>query len=197
MNLYLFDFDGTMTSKDSLFEFIRASTNPLQYYSGILANSPKMLGMKLKLQHAQRTKEDLLKYYFLNWKKEELDALGVDFTKSVLPKIIRKNAFHYLKKVQDREDHVYIVSASLDIWLHPFTEQEGIKLICTRAGYENNRYTKHFATPNCNGPEKARRIRAEINLNNYDRIIAFGDSKGDAEMFELAHETHFKPFREK
>ena len=51
-----------------------------------------------------------------------------------------------------------------------------------------------FATPNCYGEQKAVRIRARYDLSNYAEIYAYGDSKGDRAMLELATHAFYKPF---
>ena len=51
-----------------------------------------------------------------------------------------------------------------------------------------------FATPNCYGEQKAVRIRARYDLSNYAEIYAYGDSKGDRAMLELATYAFYKPF---
>ena len=48
-----------------------------------------------------------------------------------------------------------------------------------------------FATPNCNREEKARRIRAAFDLQQFASIIAYGNSSGDAAMFALAQEAWY------
>ena len=55
--------------------------------------------------------------------------------------------------------------------------------------------TGFLASKNCYGPEKVLRIKKQINLTDYDNIIAYGDSQGDREMFELAEKCFYKPFR--
>jgi phosphatidylglycerophosphatase C len=48
---------------------------------------------------------------------------------------------------------------------------------------------------NCNGKEKAKRIKQAINLNEYDSIYAYGDSAGDKQMLALATYTYYKNFK--
>ena len=52
-----------------------------------------------------------------------------------------------------------------------------------------------FATPNCKGAEKVRRILGLFPDRESYRLTAFGDSRGDREMLAMADEAHYKPFR--
>ena len=47
---------------------------------------------------------------------------------------------------------------------------------------------------NCSGPEKIRRIKEILNLQDFDKIYAFGNSKGDKEMLSIADHKFFKFF---
>lgn len=55
--------------------------------------------------------------------------------------------------------------------------------------------TGRFATPNCYGPEKVRRIEAVWPHREQYDVSAFGDSRGDKEMLAYADQGYFKPFR--
>ena len=46
-----------------------------------------------------------------------------------------------------------------------------------------------------NEAAKVKRILKSYDLSNYDCIYAYGNSRGDYEMLELATEKFYKPFR--
>ena len=50
-------------------------------------------------------------------------------------------------------------------------------------------------TRNCFGVEKVNRIRQEYDLSQWDFIYAYGDSRGDQEMLDLADERYYKFFK--
>ena len=66
-----------------------------------------------------------------------------------------------------------------------WAEQYKIKLITTQLEIIDNKITGNLKTKNCYGIEKVNRIKAEINLEKYNKIIAFGNGKGDHEMLQL------------
>ena len=49
MRIYAFDFDGTLTTKDTLIEFIRFSKGRVRLFLGFLLFSPLLILMKLHL----------------------------------------------------------------------------------------------------------------------------------------------------
>ena len=84
----------------------------------------------------------------------------------------------------------------LDEWKAK-AEAAGIRLtvVGTEMEVKNGRMTGRFATPNCYGAEKVRRIEDVIPHREHYRVLAFGDSRGDKEMLEYADEKFEKPFR--
>ena len=59
--------------------------------------------------------------------------------------------------------------------------------------YFNDRYKEIFGVNFF--IEKGNRVKEAYNLDDYDRIYAYGDSRGDKELLELADKSFYKPFR--
>ena len=49
MRIAIFDFDGTVTTKDTLLEFIKFVRGPVSFYAGFLRYAPQLLAYKLGL----------------------------------------------------------------------------------------------------------------------------------------------------
>ena len=192
----LFDLDGTITYKDTMFEFIKFTVGKgpmifgfaqetisfLYYFSGRISNG--------------ELKEKFLARIFRGWTKDDLNSAGENFGLKKLPQLIRPGALEKINWHKSNEHRVVIVSASAGIWLEAWCRSQDIELISTQFQFSNGRFTGRFKGENCYGPEKIRRIKEEINLESYDHIYAYGDSSGDTEMLALAHEAFYKPFRE-
>src|SRR5215470_6463338 len=69
-----FDFDGTVTTRDTLLEFIRFSKGSLGLYSGFLLNSPWLFAYRLKIISNQAAKQRILSWFFRNTPLTEFDA---------------------------------------------------------------------------------------------------------------------------
>lgn len=121
----------------------------------------------------------MLKLVFKGLSTQKILEKGILYGTSRAPIILSEL---YEQFVRHKEDHdVYIVSASVDIWLLSFAKRECVKLICTQWDFSKS----CFKTPNCNYAEKKNRIISEIDLDNYDSILVFGDSAGDKAMYSL------------
>ena len=87
------------------------------------------------------------------------------------------------------------MSASPENWLNIWCNQIGASLISSKLETKNGKLTGKFDGNNCRGEEKVRRIRLQYDLSNYDEVYAYGDTKGDKPMLELATFAFYQPFR--
>jgi phosphatidylglycerophosphatase C len=206
------DFDGTVTTKDTLLEFIKFSKGSFRFYLGFLINSPWLLAWKGGIISNQRAKERMLTWFFGGMQLDAFQDTCNRFAATAIPNLIRPKAIHEVRLLQAKAVEVVIVSASPANWLQPWTDQLGVGLLATRLETSSHPRTPQPDTPqpdtpitlrltgkildrNCHGEEKVRRIRESYNLSDYDHIIAYGDSKGDKPMLALAANSFFKPFR--
>ena len=193
-NLFLFDFDGTLAQKDTLIELAKFSTSTTFYLLKFFTIIPYLALMKLKLISNQTGKELFLKRFFGNYSKVEFDDLATRFADERVPQLIRSKGLGLIKELNEGANRLAIVSASPENWIKPWADKYQIEVIATKLKFENNRLVG-IEGKNCNGEEKVRRIKEVIDLKDYDKVIAYGDTKGDLPMLALADEKHYKPFR--
>lgn len=192
--LALFDFDGTITTKDSFLEFLKFHKGGLNFLFGFALLSPYLVAMKLGLIPNWKAKEIVLKYFLKGLSIEDMKNVSADFSAKIIPRLLRSRALDQIKKHQENGDDIYIVSASAEDWLKPWCDQIGIKLIGTRLEIIDEKITGRIDGNNCYGQEKVERVKAEIDISKYSEIYVYGDSRGDKEMLALAHFPHYKYF---
>jgi phosphatidylglycerophosphatase C len=192
MKLALFDFDGTITSRDSLFDFIIYTFGWKRFLIGCLLRSPAMLACALKMIPRDKAKEELLSFHVAGINGEEFKAMGSQYSRKRLPNIIRENAFKKIQWHQLQGHTVAVVSASIECWLADWCKKNDLDLIATRLEVKNKRVTGKFASRNCAGREKIVRIKEKYDLKRFVYIYAYGNSSGDKEMLELADERYYK-----
>ena len=192
-NLYLFDFDGTLTTKDSLFDFLKFSF-PKHYKKHFIFFLPLFILAKVKLAEPSKVKEKFISSFLKGKSYHEIQNLANQYFQHNFPILIHPKADEYINSVSNYHDK-FIVSASLDLWLQPFANHYGMGLICTEGEFDDQGYyTGKFSTENCNNKQKKIRIEKEVDLMLYDEVLAFGDTSGDLAMFELATKSYFKHF---
>ena len=190
--LFLFDFDGTLTNKDTLFDFLQFSF-PESYKWGFIKFIPLFLLTKFKILDAGKVKERFISYFMKGKSRSEIETLSQNYFEARKSSIFRPKALEYIKDLAHETDK-YIVTASLDIWVKPFSKYLGVRLISTEAEFKEDIFTGKFATHNCNNKQKVERIVKEIQLSQFNEVYAFGDTKGDKYMLELSTNPHFKYF---
>lgn len=204
MKIHVFDFDGTLTTCDTLLAFIRHARGRWALAWGLLLYSPLLVAMKLHLIDNGHVKERFFSHFFRGMLERDFDTLCQDFARQHTD-FFRTEGLKTIERALDNGDEVVIVSASVDRWVRPCLEQfiaesERFVVMGTEIEIVNGRLTGRFSTLNCYGPEKLRRLKEYLGgvRNEKGRtknfIIAYGDSRGDRELLAYADEQHYKPF---
>ncbi len=191
--LYLFDFDGTLTYKDTMFLYLKFY-NSMKFYVQFVKHIPLFVLLKLKLADAEKVKKSFISSILKGESRTKIEKKSQSFFEKYQDEIFRVNALEFINNIDRTQTESYIVSASLDIWVKPFAEKLEMKLLSTRAEFKNDIFTGNFIGKNCNGPEKVKRIIETVNERKFDKIIAFGDTSGDREMLSWADKSHFEFF---
>ena len=197
--IYAFDFDGTLTTKDTLLEFICFAKGSGQMFRGFLLFSPLLLLMKLHLYPNWKAKQQLFSYFFKGTNIDDFNALCTRFAEQN-KHLLRPAGIEKVRQaIEEEQATVLIISASIDNWVRPFFDEidKKIQVLGTQIGTEGGRLTGQFTTKNCYGQEKVNRLTALYPHREAYDLIAFGDSRGDKELLDFADKGFYKPFRNK
>ena len=190
-----FDFDGTLTTKDTLLAFIRYACGTKAFAIGFLRYAHLLVLMKLGLYPNWKAKQKVFAHFFEGMKIEEFDGLCQRFAKDN-QHLLRPKGLEVLHQALDEGAEVLIVSASIDNWVKAFFNIESLCVIGTQVEVKDGRLTGRFLTKNCYGQEKVNRILALYPNRQDYHLTAYGDSRGDKELLAFADESHYKPFRQ-
>ncbi len=190
-----FDFDGTITKKDTLLEFIKFTHGRRLFAAGFFINAPYLLAYKAGLISNQRAKEKVLTYFYLGTHAIQFQRWCADFAAKQLPFLLRPKALVRLNQHIEEGAEVVIVSASPGGWIKPWADLLGIALVASEVEVQQGVLTGRLFGKNCHGKEKVRRIENAYDLSRFDTIVAYGDTPGDRPMLSLASEAYYKPFR--
>ena len=194
--LVLFDFDGTITTRDTLGEFLKYYHGKITYFMGLAILSPIIAAYVFKLMPNWKSKQYLLTWFLKNEPSVEFDRRCKEFVVKEVHALLRPEALQAISDYKKAGATVVVVSASAENWVKPWCDEHDLMCIATRLQVREQRLTGKILGKNCHGPEKVCRIREMFNLSDYDEIIAYGDSSGDTEMLNLAQQKHYKPFRQ-
>lgn len=209
--IYCFDFDETLTTKDTLLEIIRYKAGTWRLLWGFLLYSPILVLMKLHLYPNWKAKQLIFTHFFGGMSTRTFNLLCQDFAKE-RSNLLRPDMIALVGRAVEDKKKVFIVSASIDNWVRPFFATLGIgevEVLGTKVEEKDGCLTGRFSTANCYGAEKVRRISKALSSKSdeekpsgeakkpalsFDRsryhITAYGDSRGDKEMLAFADEGH-------
>jgi len=194
-SLALFDFDGTITTDDSLIKFIRFVVGDVKTMWGMFLLSPMLATYKLKLISNDKAKQWMLSYFFKGMDEQRFLNVAEEYSLKHIDEILRSKAMEKIVWHKEQGHKVVVVSASMECWLKPWCNKNGLDVIATKIEIKEGMVTGKFLSKNCYGIEKANKVKEAYNLSDYDYIYAYGDTRGDKELLELADENFYKPFR--
>jgi HAD superfamily hydrolase (TIGR01490 family) len=190
-----FDFDGTITTKDTLLEMIKYQKGSFSFYSGFLLHAPWLIAYKLKLIPNDRAKQRVLKYFFGGMPEDIFQQSADAFAETRLPQLIRPGALKEIGNLKAEGVEIVIVSASAGNWIRKWSESLSLDLVATVLEVKKGILTGRISGKNCYGSEKVIRIREKWNLAAFEEVYVYGDSAGDRPMMALATKSFYKPFR--
>ncbi len=190
--LALFDFDGTMTTRDSFNDFLKNSTPPVLYWlKRLVLYAPCYIFYKIGFLKTHELKSWQIKLYLAKKSEKDFEQYKNWFTNKYLPKILKQSALQRIASHKMEGHEVWIVSASFDFCIQDWCKKNDISFLCNISETKNGVPTGKFPIPECNYEEKVARIRSMVDTDSYKTIYAYGDTNGDKPMLALAQYPHF------
>ncbi|PJB83715.1 MAG: HAD-IB family hydrolase [Acidobacteria bacterium CG_4_9_14_3_um_filter_49_7] len=193
--LALFDLDGTLTDRDTFRDLLRFSFGTFRLFAGLLVTLPWTFFYIVGLCSAKTAKERVFRRFFAGMEEEEFVKRTRKYSLERLPALFRPGALDQIRQHKEHGHDTFIVSASIRHWIEPWAASEGVGVIATEVEIRDGTVTGRFSTDNCRGEEKITRILEAIQLSDYGRIYAYGDTPHDQPMLTLATDPVYQPFR--
>lgn len=190
MELALFDFDGTITTRDSFIPFLRIAAGRIRTSAAIAGLAPLIAAYKAGFLRSSTMRQACAFAALSGSTEERVREAGEAYCRTTLTQIVRPEADRRLAWHAERGHQVVVVSASLAFYLEPWCRDRGVRLLCNRIQTQAGRLTGRYAGPDCAGPEKARRVKRSLRLERYSKIYAYGDTSEDDELLALADESY-------
>jgi HAD superfamily phosphoserine phosphatase-like hydrolase len=186
-NIYIFDFDGTLTTRDTLlqlaFYFFKNG-----FFIKFLIFIIVFIGFKLKYYSNIDLKKKFVKLFFKNKKITHINSILESFLKTKVHYNIE--VYDAFKHAVKNKEFVLIVPANFDIvvnaWLK-MLDVRNVEVMATKVEYVNSAYTGGIIGDVCRGKIKAEQLKKRININEYF-ITSYADEKSDQYIMSLADE---------
>jgi HAD superfamily hydrolase (TIGR01490 family) len=193
-SIAFFDFDGTITNKDSMWLFLKYFCGNLKFYTQIIPLIPALLLFKLGIITSKNIKEIVFKKFFKNYELVLFQEKCKLFTDKILVNHFRFEAMQRIIWHEEKGHQIVVVSASPMNWIKYWCLSKNIDLIATELEVCNQKLTGQIKGENCKGEQKVIRIKQNYDLAAYETVYAYGDSVGDKEMLEIADKAFYRRF---
>ena len=176
-----FDFDGTITRRDTLVPFLR------QYGSWKLTRTTLETLLRVRRKGLRDSlKESILRELFRGFPTDELEKDGGDYAAN-LPRLYRQEIVERIGAHRSKGHELVLVTASLGCYARPAAQALGFDhTIAVELASKSGRLTGEMTGLNIRGPEKARLLRSYLGYAEVD-LWAYGNSSGDKEMLQMAN----------
>lgn len=179
-----FDFDGTLTTRDTLLPFLQRVAGRAKVSRVLAANLGGFARASRRREGRDVLKERVLAACLAGLDAAEVDAFALQYVPTIAlrPEVVAKLCAH-----QDEGHHVIVVSASPTIYVAPAVRRLGIDdVLATELEVVDGVLTGRLATRNCRAEEKVVRLDAWLAGRDVE-LHAYGNSPDDAAMLARAH----------
>jgi phosphatidylglycerophosphatase C len=186
--LVVFDLDGTITRRDTLFGYVLGFG---------FRNGLRILGLPQVLPELWRflrgrsdhglLKAALIRSVMANATRQDVAA----WTQRYLPQLLRQGVFfNALKQIEQHRaagDHLVLMTATVDLYVPELAATLGFdEWICSRVAWVDNRLQGDLIGANVRDEEKARQLRELRQRFPGRQVVAYGNSLPDLPHMRLA-----------
>ena len=182
-----FDFDGTLTRRDTLVPFLSTVAGRGPVAAALAAQAPRLVYAATGRGDRDGAKVRVLRRLLAGRAYAEVAAAGRTFGAELVRSGISAEARDRLAWHRCQGHDVAIVSASLDVYLLEVADRLGVAhVLCSTLEVDDRgRCTGLLRGRNCRGAEKVARLRPLLEGEDTE-LWAYGNSGGDEEMLALA-----------
>jgi phosphatidylglycerophosphatase C len=179
-----FDFDGTITRRDTLVPFLRLVAGRRGFGAAFVRSLPALGGAERRDAY----KAAVLRRVLTGMPASRFQAIAREYGYG-LPAVFRPEMVERIRGHQQQGHEVVIVSASLRAYLDPVVEELGLDGVCAvELEVDDDHLTGAMVGPNCRGPQKVVRLTEWLGGEVPARLWAYGNSSGDRELLAAADE---------
>ncbi|WP_417662714.1 HAD family hydrolase [Pseudomonas sp.] len=192
--LSVFDFDGTLTRRDSFVPFLRFAFGKLEFIRRIFTLAIPSVHFLFRRMNRDELKAHLIAKFLTGVEVEWIEQKALDFCNRYWTRLMRPSGLLSVAAEIEAGAEVTLCSASPALVLTPFARRLGIKLIATELEVVDGVLTGRISGNNCRCENKVIRLEAVYGLLSEYRLRAWGDTRGDLELLAAAQDAHWRHF---
>src|SRR5690349_3200405 len=188
MPIAIFDLDGTITHRDTLFPLVvrqLAWPRPWRLLR-LLKVVPATLRFVFDHDRAA-LKQSLLRATLRGTPRAELNAASAEFVADTIAKRCFTDALATIQRHRSAGHYLVLMSASVDFYVPEFGRQLGFDhVISTGVAWNGDVFDGTLTTPNRRGEEKAIRLRELVAERKDGETFAYGNCDSDLPHLRIA-----------
>ncbi|AHG20378.1 HAD family hydrolase [Chania multitudinisentens RB-25] len=192
--LSVFDFDGTLTHRDSFIPFLRFAFGKRLFARRLVKLAQPTFRCIRKKLTRDELKEVLIETFLTgvdeHWFRQQAEA----FCSAYWARLMRPSGLLAVAAEVNSGAEVTICSASPAMVLQPFADRLGIKLIGTLLEVADGKLTGRITGHNCRCGQKVKRLESIYGQLEEYHLRAWGDTRGDYELLATAQDAHWRHF---
>jgi HAD superfamily hydrolase (TIGR01490 family) len=193
--LAIFDLDYTLTKQGTWGRFVWMNVKYKPHLWIPLLIAAGWTQWRYKSGHKPRiaVKTAMLRWSMQGKSRADMEALAADFADREVSNGLRPGAIAALETHRNQGDAIIMASAAVDLVAKPIANRLGMNAVVSTdmSWDDNNKLKAEFASANCYGAEKLRRIEELLVQNphlkqNHTLITMYSDSYSDIEILRFA-----------
>lgn len=184
-----FDFDGTVSRRDTLVPFLARAAGSARF-----ASVAARLGLggargTVNLRNRDHVKEQMIEMLLAGRSADELDALGAEYATELVASRLRPFMVERVRAHADAGFETVFVSASMVQYLRPVAATLGVDhVIAVETEVADGRLTGALVGPNVRAEEKVVRLRGWLaGTGTTDvELWSYGNTSGDHALLDAA-----------
>ena len=189
MKIILFDFDGTLTKRDTLRPVAIHFAREYHKSMGLVFLYFLLVLGRFRMISDKKMKEDFLNIFLKGKDAASVGAVVRNFFEANLESLLNPCVLEALQRHRKNGDKIFIVSANFDFLLEPLVQFWRINgVICTETEKTGGVFTGKIVGDTCKGKAKVEKIRAMFSPQEIANMTAFGD-RDDKEMLGMVNES--------
>jgi phosphatidylglycerophosphatase C len=189
----VFDFDGTMTQKNTTIPFLRFLWGN-HFGWKFVTKLPNAIAYQLRLINVDQLNTAIAHTFLKNLSRDFLYQNGKNFSNLIIPRLLKDSAYSRLTWHQQQGHLCVLATSAYNIYVDYWAKKSGFNAIAsTKIEFNmDHRATGYLEGKSCNGKEKLRRV---LELVGHPQIVyAYGDSQGDQELLNYATYAYYREF---
>lgn len=192
--LSVFDFDGTLTRRDSFVPFLLFAFGKRKFVARVIRMLPACIRYLGKGMSRDELKAVLVATFLTGVEEAWVKRKAAEFRRAFWVRLMRPAGVQSVAAEVASGALVTICSASPRIVLMPFAQELGISLIGTELEVVEGKLTGALSGSNCRCEAKVLRLEAVYGPLAQYKLRAWGDTRGDQELLAAAQEPHWRHF---